>query len=310
MTATKPPGAARYPIRAVAKLTGLSIDTLRAWERRYRAVVPTRGERGRLYTDRDVDRLRLLRDAVAHGHAIGHAVTLSERDLRQVAATPEPPAAGAETAAPTSTPGIDAIMLAVEQFDGPAIEAALGRLAALLDARSLWREVLAPLLTEIGERWEDGHAGVAHEHLLSASVRNVLGTLMRANIRHDATTCIVFATPSGERHELGTLGAAMVAAAGGLRAVYLGPDLPASDLVALARSIDADVVVLGLTARDDDSKAENTIRSVAQALSRDVELWVGGPGAAAAIARSDARILVLSDFDEFEQHLGRIGARF
>jgi DNA-binding transcriptional MerR regulator len=31
-------GAARYPIRAVSKLTGIGIDTLRAWERRHGAV--------------------------------------------------------------------------------------------------------------------------------------------------------------------------------------------------------------------------------------------------------------------------------
>ena len=34
------PGRARYPIRAVSRLTGISIDTLRAWERRYGAVTP------------------------------------------------------------------------------------------------------------------------------------------------------------------------------------------------------------------------------------------------------------------------------
>jgi len=35
-----------YPIRAVSKLTGLSVDTLRAWERRYRAIVPRRNTLG------------------------------------------------------------------------------------------------------------------------------------------------------------------------------------------------------------------------------------------------------------------------
>ena len=40
--------AAHYPIRAVAKLTGLGIDTLRAWERRHRAVTPVRDDRGRI----------------------------------------------------------------------------------------------------------------------------------------------------------------------------------------------------------------------------------------------------------------------
>jgi DNA-binding transcriptional MerR regulator len=67
-----------YPIRAVAKLTGLSIDTLRAWERRYAAVEPQRDDRGRLYSETDVRRLHLLRAAVERGHAIGRLATLSD----------------------------------------------------------------------------------------------------------------------------------------------------------------------------------------------------------------------------------------
>src|ERR1017187_4817576 len=54
---------AGYPIRAVSKLTGISIDTLRAWERRYKAVVPTRNARGRLYNAAQVRRLTLLHAA-------------------------------------------------------------------------------------------------------------------------------------------------------------------------------------------------------------------------------------------------------
>ena len=56
----------------VAKMTGLSTHTLRMWEKRYAAVLPHRTEAGgRLYTDADVMRLRLLRTLVESGHSIG-----------------------------------------------------------------------------------------------------------------------------------------------------------------------------------------------------------------------------------------------
>ena len=69
---------AHYPIRAVSRLTGISIDTLRAWERRHDAVTPVRDERGRMYTDADVARLRLLRQAVEQGHSIGRLAGLTD----------------------------------------------------------------------------------------------------------------------------------------------------------------------------------------------------------------------------------------
>ena len=53
----------KHPIRVVSERTGLSPDVLRAWEKRYRAVEPPRRDGGsqRLYSDADVERLRLLR---------------------------------------------------------------------------------------------------------------------------------------------------------------------------------------------------------------------------------------------------------
>jgi len=72
----RPADLARYPIRVVSKMTGLGIDTLRAWERRYGAVTPTRDGRGRMYTEADVARLRLLNGAVEQGHRIGRLAGL------------------------------------------------------------------------------------------------------------------------------------------------------------------------------------------------------------------------------------------
>ena len=72
----------RYPIRAVAKITGLSLDTLRAWERRYKAVVPERSERGRQYGLEHIERLLLLNQLVQKGHAIGGIASRSDEELR------------------------------------------------------------------------------------------------------------------------------------------------------------------------------------------------------------------------------------
>ena len=76
--------SASYPIRAVSRMTGIGIDTLRAWERRYRAVTPVRDDRGRMYTDADVARLRLLSGAVEQGHSIGRLAGLSNDELRDL----------------------------------------------------------------------------------------------------------------------------------------------------------------------------------------------------------------------------------
>jgi cobalamin-dependent methionine synthase I len=90
----------------------------------------------------------------------------------------------------------------------------------------------------------------------------------------------VLAAPSGERHELGLLSAAVIAAAEGFGVVYLGPDLPAADIWHAASRADARIVIVSLTTPGAVTRAE--LRALAQRPA-GVALWVGGPAAADAL---------------------------
>ena len=72
----------RYPIGEVARRTGLSPHVLRAWERRYGVVSPSRRTGGgRLYSSADILRLRLLRRLTGAGHPIGEIASLPSDTL-------------------------------------------------------------------------------------------------------------------------------------------------------------------------------------------------------------------------------------
>jgi len=76
--------ASGYKIGAVSKLTGISPDTLRVWERRYAAVTPQRSAGGgRLYTTEDIARLKLIRRLVDKGDAISVVAGLSHDELQE-----------------------------------------------------------------------------------------------------------------------------------------------------------------------------------------------------------------------------------
>lgn len=73
-----------YKIGAVAKVTGIGSETLRAWERRYQAVLPKRSEAGdRIYSREDLNKLFLLKNLVDAGNAIGTIAHLSIPELKQ-----------------------------------------------------------------------------------------------------------------------------------------------------------------------------------------------------------------------------------
>lgn len=295
--------AARYPIRAVSKQTGIAIDTLRAWERRHGVVTPVRDDRGRMYTDADIARLRLLRDAVAQGHSIGRLAGLSDKALRPLAT----PIAATVQPAP-STDG-NRLGDAVRRYDATAIDGEIARLASVLSPIELLQTVLMPALKRVGDDWHRGRLGVAHEHLMSSSIRHVLGSFLRLHARGEEATRLLFATPAGERHEIGILGAAMLAARSGLGVTYLGPDLPAREIVNSAKTMGAGVLVLGLTTAPARTAMDRELRAIVRALPRDIELWAGGKGAERHAAAIGPRGLVFSDFTAYQQELVRLGGR-
>ena len=304
-----PPGGAHYPIRAVSKLTGLGIDTLRAWERRHRAVTPDRDERGRMYTEADIDRFRLLRDAVAAGHSIGRIAALDIETLRRLAGREAAGMPLPQTASQSRPRAYDraALIEAVRGFDRDRLEADLGRAAALLQPLDFLETVLGPFLQQVGEDWRAGRLSIGQEHFASGVVRGVLSALLRAQPRA-ATSRLLFATPPAEPHEFGILGSALLAAHRGLGALYLGPDLPADDIVASTQSAGVSVVVIGLTISRPGTPTGAALTSVSRRLPQDVELWVGGPAAPNLAADAGPRAIILTSFAALERELARLEA--
>jgi DNA-binding transcriptional MerR regulator/methylmalonyl-CoA mutase cobalamin-binding subunit len=304
-----------YPIRAVSKLTGISIDTLRAWERRYQAVTPQRDESRRLYTEADVQRLQLLNAAVEKGHAIGRLAGLSNEELQGLIASPMMAGSdnGAAKAARQDKPSMElpSLMAAIERLDYAEAERELSLLAAVLAPRELVQRVAQPLLQQVGDAWHEGKLGIAQEHMTSALLRNLLGALIPLYRRTTPAGKLLFATPSGEHHEFGILLSAMLAVGGGLGIVYLGANLPAEEIVIAAQKTAPQAVVLGVIGAHGAKAAMEELQKVTQKLPAQIELWVGGTQGEVLVKEvKQTRALLMEDFEMLEQHLVRLGARF
>jgi MerR family transcriptional regulator, light-induced transcriptional regulator len=302
---------ARYPIRTAARLTGLGIDTLRAWERRHEAVTPERDPRGRMYTDADVRRLQLLRRAVERGHTIGRASKLQNVELEALCASLEPIAATAvQPAPPGAIPGDDraAMLDAAVRFDQAALVTALGRAAALLKPSQFVSEVALPFLNDVNERTRLERKDKSAGRLAASVVRNILGMLLHQHAGGGGAR-VLFASLEGVTDELGALIAALLAASGGLDAVYLGTGVPAGDVVTAATLAEADVVVVNVGEPTSPDVAIRELTTLVRGLSPDIEIWVKGGDAHAIAARIGARVEAVETLSDLTSQLIRIGAR-
>jgi methanogenic corrinoid protein MtbC1 len=262
-----------------------------------------------MYTDADISRLRLLRGAVEHGHSIGRLAGLTDTQLRRLGATADANTASAVAGTQRTSLDTAALTAALQKYDATAIDQQISRLASVMPPLELLRDVLMPALAQVGDDWHRGPARIAHEHLMSATMRNILGSFLRLYARPEASPRLLFATLAGERHEIGTLGAAMVAASSGLGVAYLGPDLPAREIVESVRPAGAQVLVLGLTATAAGKARERELRTVVRDLPKEVELWAGGRGAARHASIITPRGLVFADYAAYQLELIRIGGR-
>ena len=288
----------RYSIGAVAQLTGLTPETLRAWERRYQLVAPGRDERGRAYSDADVQKLRLLKALTSKGHSIGRiaSLTVGQLESLRLAIPDDPRPVGAD---------LTVLFNALEAFDGLGVDRELGRLASLLPPREFALEVAVPFLRQVGDGWHEGRLSVAHEHLASACVRSVLGTLVRLTGASEPRMRILFATPTGERHEFGLLAGALLAAAAGVYPLYLGSDLPPEEIALAARRVSPMAVVVVATGAMAPHDVLASVRKLAELLPPSVPLWSGGARTDEFAARLVAAgALYLESFEAYEARLG------
>jgi len=292
-------------VRLVSERTGLSPHVLRVWERRYGVVSPSRSEGGqRLYSDRDIERLRLLHRATEAGRNISQLAKLSDAELTEIVRADEAARPG-EAMAGGGAEVMAGLYRAVETLDGAELEHLLRRALATLGTAAAMDSVVVPLMVRIGEGWHGGGLNPAQEHLATAVVQQVLGEVLHDLARGTGTgRRILVATPRGQRHVLGALLVALSAAALGWRVTFLGMDLPIPDILRAAEMTGAEVVALSLTYPADDPTLGAELRALCRELPEGTVLVLGGAAASAyAVGLPQERIRLPADLSALRREL-------
>ena len=258
-------------IGELSRRTGVSPELLRAWERRYGLFDPDRSPgRFRLYSDADVRRVEAMRAQLAGGLSAAEAA-------RRVLGPAEPASEVGRDAAPVIDEPVRELRLALESFDDATAHAALDRLVASLSVETFLRDVVLPLLHEIGEEWERGELTVAQEHFASNLVRARLMALGRGWGRGTGRHALL-AAPSAEQHDLGLVVLALLLRDRGWRVTFLGADTPVDTIADTSRRVVPEVIVLAMLS---EPKLEV---SALRELSRSTRIVIAGSSATPGLA--------------------------
>lgn len=230
------PGEKLYTIGTVSKLTGVGAITLRAWERRHGLIKPVRKESGhRLYTRRHIDQISRILALTQQGMRISQInPSMLESEL----------AAGSSENSDRWKGHLNSMMAAIINFDEDRLEEVYSEALSLHAIGIVTRNLLTPLLIELGLRWASGEGSVAEEHFFSFYLRNKLGARYHHRARGGNGPRILLAGLPGEYHEIGLLLFALAANEAGYRVIPLGANMPLKELAAVALKKDCSAILL------------------------------------------------------------------
>lgn len=277
------PGSAGISIGALSQATGIPVQTLRTWERRYGSPVPERKPSGhRLYALAEVERLRAISALLAAGHRAADVLPRSDAEravLREAAALPANAPAHALRVGPAGEPlDFAPVIQAVRRFDRATIVTWLHAQWSRLGPLLFLQDLAGPFLQRIGEQWSDGTLEIRHEHFATACLTDVLREVREPFDRQATGPRVVAALLSGDRHEGGLLMAGVLLAVRGFRVVYLGVDTPTAEVVGAAKEASVAAIVVSVSRSVPSANARRAIAALRSALPRRVAIWIGGSG--------------------------------
>ncbi len=249
-----------YNIGVVSRMTGISMATLRAWERRYDFPEAQRTAGGhRLYSEKDILRLRWVKTCTGEGMQTAQAILALRRQEESGLATLD--SAAAEqlapqrwSTAPFTEPSAEThtaleqyreqLFHALVQCDLVRADVCMGEALAISTPELMITQVLGPALAQMGDAWELGKISVAAEHLGTNYLRQRLHIWMVNSPPALARPPVLLACAPGEWHEGGLLILGTLLHRRRWPVAYLGQAVPLADLATFVHEIQPSLVVL------------------------------------------------------------------
>src|SRR5690606_29519158 len=211
-----------FPIREVSRLTGVNPVTLRAWERRYGLIRPTRTDSGhRLYSQADIDAVRSILAWIERGVAVSKvgSILAKSASSRSVAKP-----AYDEVSGDDWSQWQDQLRSALQNFDEPRLERLYGQIFSCYPLPVVFQDILMPVGQELLLRQDEvGQRGVWL--MFDGFLRGRCWKRLQLGRGEGRSRVLLVALPSHCR-ELELLVAALLLVSPDIEITVMGPGVP------------------------------------------------------------------------------------
>lgn len=254
---------ARYSIKDLEHLSSIKAHTLRVWEQRYNIIIPKRTTTNiRYYDDSDLRLILNIAFLKSNGHKISKIAGMTPEEIANMVMK----ISDSNLEYPNQ---INAMVIAMVNLNEERFEKIISTNTLQFGFENTMLNIVYPFLNRIGILWQTGSINPAHEHFITGLIRQKLivaidGQLTSQNPH--AKKYVLF-LPEGELHEISLLFAAYIIKSRHNKVIYLGQNLPVSDLSTINDIYDPDFVFSVITT----SPTKNEVIAYAKELQKQFE---------------------------------------
>jgi DNA-binding transcriptional MerR regulator len=229
-----------FPIREVSRLTGVNPVTLRAWERRYGLIQPTRTESGhRLYSQANIEAIRSILAWLERGVAVSKVGKILQRnELTQTRAAPISQAVASSEWGEWQ----EQLRVALHDFDQLRLEQLYGQIFSSYPLAVAFQDVLMPLWQQL--RLRQNEFGRSSEWLFFDSFLRARALQRLQMARGTSEVRVVLAAIPGQCHELELLVCGLLLGDASLNLTVLAQGQPLEELTLVCEKLQPQLLVL------------------------------------------------------------------
>jgi MerR family transcriptional regulator, light-induced transcriptional regulator len=254
---------AQYSIKELEHLSGVKAHTIRIWEQRYGILQPKRTETNiRFYDDEDLKALLNIAVLNEHGYKISKIAQMNGPQICDAVVS-----ISANHTLDFSQQ-INALLVAMVDMDEEAFDKVISTAILQLGFEKTMQDLVYPYFNKIGILWQTGNINPAHEHFVSNLVRQKLIVAIDGQVlrRREQMSRYMLFLPEGELHELSLLYMCYLLRSRNHQVLYLGQNLPFSDVLLAAGKYQPDYVCSVMTTNPDRDNVQDYINSLSSQL--------------------------------------------
>lgn len=293
----------QFSIKDIENLTGIKSHTLRIWEQRYGIPHPKRTATNiRYYDDEDLKLLLNVSMLNKQGHKISRLTSLTKEELERLALTT------AEESTDT-TVQIDSLMRAMFNLDEAAFEKILSTNLLRNGIEGTMMDLFFPFLKRVGVLWQTGQVNPAFEHFMSNLIRQKLIVAIDSSSTPAEETGkrFILFLPETEIHEIGLLFANYLIRTRGHQTLYLGQNLPYTDLDAVLEQYHSEYIMSVLTSIPVKGSVQNFVDNIAARFKKHKILLTGYQITGGNLIKAPGNVKLINSFKEFIYFLDNLG---